>query len=313
MSSDDRTREVPKDGADANLAPSDEGQDFLVPAADTPMERLAITLVKHGTQFAQTMRLCTPADLGQVIKPFVCMEHEQLSPFERQGGRLRPFSGVAALTLVLTGAADFEDTTGNKGRLAAGGFAWLMSGRGIWQAAERQSQEITRIFRLGIALRPSAEEVVARSKYIVPPAVPQEGPVRVVLGRLGAVAGALDEPEDINVFHVRLQQGQRWRYTPPLGHDVSWIAVDRGRLRVRSAQSSEAVRSGELAVFDESSGLLCMRSEEVTSFVIGSSKRHPYPLVFDRFSVHTTNDAMSRAKGEIARVGRELLAQGRIP
>ena len=309
MSSDERMREMPNDGADGNPSPGYEGQDFSTPAANPS----TITLVKQGTQFGQTTRLCTAADLGQEIKPFVCMEHEQLSPYERPGGRLRPFSGVAVLTLVLSGAAEFEDTTGNKGRLAAGGVSWLMSGRGVWQAASRQSQEITRIFRIAIALRSSAEQYIARSRYIVPSEVPHKGPVRAILGRLGTMVGALDEPEDINVFHVRLHAGQRWRYSPPLGHTVSWIAVDRGRLRVQRALSSDVVRSGQLAVFEESGELLNVHSEDVTSFVIGSSKQHPHPLVFDRFSVHTTQDAMGRAKGEIARLGRELLAQGRIP
>jgi len=313
MSSDERMRATTPDGAGENAKRDEDGQDFGTSTGDVPTQRRAITLVKHGTQFAQTMRLCTAADLGQAIKPFVCIEHEQLSPFERPGGRLRPFSGMAVLTLVLSGAAEFEDTTGNKGRLAAGGVAWLMSGRGVWQAAALHSQEITRIFRIGIALRSSAEDVVARSRYVVPSAVPHEGPVRAILGRLGSLPGALDEPEDINVFHVRLHQGQRWRYSPPLGHTVGWIAVDRGRLRVQHGQSSGAVQSGELAVFEESRGLLRMHAEDATSFVIGSSNRHPHPLVFDRFSVHTTQDAMNSAKGEIARVGRELLAHGRIP
>lgn len=207
MSPDERMREMPKDDADGSPVPGDEAQDSCMPAADGPMTRRSITLVKNGTQFAQSMRLCTAADLGQVIKPFVCMEHEQLSPYERPGGRLRPFSGVAVLTLVLSGAAEFDDTTGNKGRLAAGGVAWLVSGRGVWQAAALQSQEITRIFRVGIALRSSSEDLSARSRYIAPCAVPQEGPVRVVLGRLGTMGGALDKPEDIYVFQCACTKG----------------------------------------------------------------------------------------------------------
>jgi len=82
---------------------------------------------------------------------------------------------------------------------------------------------------------------------------------------------------------------------------------------VQHAFSTDAVQSCDLAVFEESSRSLRVYSEVATSFVVGSSKQHPYPLVFDRFSVHTTRDAMLRAKGEIARTGRELLAQGRIP
>jgi len=313
VNSEEGVRELSKDGADGNPAFGEEGQEAGTSAAESPLERRPIAWVKHGTPFGPSTRLCTAADLGQVLKPFVCMEHEQVNPYERPGGRLRPFSGMAVLTLVLSGTVEFEDTTGNASRLGAGGVAWLMSGLGVWQAATRQSGAIARILRIGIALGASAEEAIPRSRYIVPSAVPEAGPVRVILGRTEGMAGALDEPEDINVLHVRLHRGQRWWHCPPLDHKIAWIAVDRGRLRVQHAQSNDIVQYGELAGFEESRGLLRFHAEEVTSFVVGSSRRHPHPLVFDRFSVHTTHEAMSRAKGEIARIGRGLLAQGRVP
>jgi hypothetical protein len=85
-------------------------------------------------------------------------------------------------------------------------------------------------------------------------------------------------------------------------------------LRSQCTQSREAIRRGELAIFEQATGgMIAVRFEGITSFVVGSSRSHPYPLVFDRFSVHAEQDAMTTSRGEIARVGREPLAHGRIP
>ena len=307
-------RELPRDGVEGNPTPGDEARDSFTSSVEGARKRRSIALVTPGMLFAQTVRLCTAADFEQAIKPFVCLEHERLNPHERPYGRPRPYSGMAVLHLVLSGVAWFDDTTGNNGRLAAGGVAWLMSGRGAWQAAVPQSEEIARIFRMGIALPPAMEGLSAQSQYVAPSRSPQEGPVRVILGRYGTLTGALDTPQGINIFHVRLQGGQRWLYSPPPGHTISWIVVDRGRLRSRGAQSRKVIPQGQLAIFEEAvSGVIAVQSEGASSFVVGSSKKHLYPLVFDRFSVHTEQYAMIKAKGVIARAGRELLAHGRIP
>ena len=292
--------------------PGDDARDSGMPSAGSPMKRRPIVSVSPGALFARTVRLCTAADFGQAIKPFVCLEHEPLYPQEPRLGHPRPYSGMAVLHLVLSGVVWFDDTTGNEGRLEAGGFAWLMSGRGAWQAAAPRSQEIARIFRLGIALPPHLEGLCARSRYIAPSAVPQQGPVRVVLGRYGTMARALDMLPNINVFHVQLRSGQRWLYSPPPDHPTCWIAVDRGRLRSQRERSRATIHQGELAIFGEAGETISVKSEGITSFIVGSSGKHPYPLLFDRFSVHTEPAAMTRAKGTIARTGRELLAHGRI-
>jgi redox-sensitive bicupin YhaK (pirin superfamily) len=287
---------------------------ILCPSTAGATQRRSIASVTPGVLFAQAVRLCTPADFGQSLKPFVCLEYEPLYPHARPHGHPRPYSGMAVLHLVLSGAVRFDDTTGNDGRLAAGGVAWLMSGCGAWQAAAPRSETTARIFRLGIALPPELEGLSAQSQYVAPSAAPQKGPVRVILGRYGTVAGALDTPPNVNVFHVQLHGGQRWLYSPPTGQTTSWIVVDRGRLRAQCEQSLGTIHQGELAIFEEAAGgMIAVQSEGTTSFIVGSSSKHPYPLIFDRFSVHTEQGAMTKAKGVIARAGRKLLARGRIP
>src|SRR5262249_51422681 len=111
----------------------------------------------------------------------------------------------------------------------------------------------------------------------------------------------------INYFHVRLKNGERWRYAPPASHTVAWLAVDRGALR-----APEAIQEGELAVFEPSEGAIDLRADGDTSFVFGSAPRHPHPLVLGYYSVHTSAHALERGEAEIARIGEELRKQGRL-
>jgi len=151
------------------------------------------------------------------------------------------------------------------------------------------------------------ENSPAESQYIPPAAVQQFGPVRVLLGRYGSAGSPIRAPEGIDYFHVRLKDGEKWRYVPPAGHSVAWLSVDKGRLG-----SSEPIYAGQLAVFEESGGAIELQADGVTSFVIGSAIKHPHPLVLGRYSVHTNAEALAQGEGEIRRIGGRLRAAGRL-
>src|SRR4029079_785568 len=119
------------------------------------------------------------------------------------------------------------------------------------------------------ALPPSEENAAPESQYIAPAAVQEDGPVRVILGSFGRARSAIRAPTGINYFHVRLQNGERWRYEPPAGHDVAWLAVDQGQL-----WSHERIDAEQIAVFEESNGAIEVQAQGDTSFVFGSSIKH---------------------------------------
>jgi redox-sensitive bicupin YhaK (pirin superfamily) len=129
----------------------------------------------------------------------------------------------------------------------------------------------------------------------------------VILGRHGRASSPIRAPEGIDYFHVRLKNGDKWRYAPPAGHSVFWLSVDKGRLR-----SSETIHAGQLAVFEESGGAIELQAEGVTSFVIGSAIKHPHPLVLGKYSVHTSAEALAQGQAEIQRIGQRLRAEGRL-
>jgi len=104
-----------------------------------------------------------------------------------------------------------------------------------------------------------------------------------------------------------LKDGRRWRYAPPEGHNVAWLAVDAGGLR-----SPAPIGAGELAVFEESDGAIELEADGDTSFVLGSAIKHPHPLVLGYYSVHTSAAALAQGEAEINRIGERLRAAGRL-
>ncbi len=106
---------------------------------------------------------------------------------------------------------------------------------------------------------------------------------------------------------MKLADGESWRYQPPAGHPVAWVANSRGKLHV-----SGVVLDQEVAVFEESDAPLDSVAQGETEFVLGSAAKHPHELVLGYYSVHTSQDALDRGEAEIRRIGEGLRARGEI-
>jgi redox-sensitive bicupin YhaK (pirin superfamily) len=278
-------------------------------APDTPVSAGArrIALRSNGRRHGPITRLVSPSDIGELIKPFVFLDHFEIVPRPQPLFGIHPHSGIATLTVVLRGSLVYEDTTGKTGTVETGGLEWMKAGNGVWHDGGATLGEPLRGFQLWVALPSSDENAPPESQYIAPDAVQEDGPVRVILGRYGQARSAIRAPEGINYFHVRLKDGQRWRYAPPEGHTVAWLAVDKGKLR-----SPEPIGEGQLAVFEESDAPFELEADADTSFVLGSGIKHPHPLVLGYYSVHTSGATLAQGEAEINRIGQRLRAAGRL-
>jgi redox-sensitive bicupin YhaK (pirin superfamily) len=266
-----------------------------------------IALKTRGRRHGPITRLVSPSDIGELIKPFVFLDHAEVAPRPEPLFGIHPHSGIATLTVVLRGGVAYEDTTGRKGSVPTGGLEWMKAGNGVWHDGGPAPGEPLRAFQLWVALPPSEENAPPESQYIAPDAVPDEGPVRVLLGSYGQGRSPIRAPAGINYLHVRLKDGQRWRYAPPEGHSVAWLAVDKGDLR-----SPEPIGEGQLAVFEESGVPIELEADGDASFVLGSAIKHPHPLVLGYYSVHTSKAALAQGEAEINRIGQRLRAAGRL-
>jgi redox-sensitive bicupin YhaK (pirin superfamily) len=269
----------------------------------SPLASRAIVFRTRGRRHGPVTRLVSPSDIGELIKPFVFLDLFDISATGAPNFGWHPHSGIATLTVVHEGAIEYQDTTGAKGVLAAGGIEWMRAGRGVWHTGAALQQ--AKGFQLWIALPTELEHASSQSHYLSAGEVTEENPVRVILGSHGRSKSAIHTPQRINYLDVQLAAGERWIYQPPSDHEVAWLAVSQGALLTPAP-----VAAGELAVFEESNAALILQADSPARFVIGSAARHPHELVLGRYSVHTTPAALLAGESEIQRIGLQLAADG---
>jgi redox-sensitive bicupin YhaK (pirin superfamily) len=258
-----------------------------------------IVLRTRGYRHGAITRLVSPSDIGEFIKPFVFLDLFDISAAAAPNFGWHPHSGIATLTVLHQGAIEYQETTGAKGILPAGGVEWMRAGGGVWHTGAALQQ--AKGFQLWIALPAELENLPSQSHYLSPDQVPEERPARVILGSYGRAQSAISSPMRINYLDVQLAAGERWTYQPPLDHEVAWLAVSDGTIR-----APEPVSAGEFVAFEESSGALAIQADRASRFVLGSAAKHPHDLVLGSYSVHTTRAALAAGESQIQRIGNQL-------
>jgi len=263
----------------------------------------AIALRTRGHRHGPITRLVSPSDIGEIIKPFVFLDLFDLSVSRAPNFGWHPHSGIATLTVVHEGAIEYQETTGVKGIIPAGGVEWMRAGSGVWHTGAATQQ--AKGFQLWIALPEELENSPSQSQYLSTDQVSEEGPARVILGSYGRAKSAILSPPRINYLDVQLAAGESWTYEPPLDHEVAWLAVSEGSLL-----TPDPVSAGEFVAFDESNGALFIQADRASRFVLGSAAKHPHELVLGHYSVHTSHAALVAGESQIQRIGNQLVAAG---
>jgi redox-sensitive bicupin YhaK (pirin superfamily) len=262
-----------------------------------------IALRTRGQRHGPITRLVSPSDIGEFIKPFVFLDLFDISAAAAPNFGWHPHSGIATLTLLHEGAIEYQETTGVKGVLPAGGIEWMRAGGGVWHTGAALQQ--AKGFQLWIALPEELENSTSQSHYLSADQVPEEKPARIILGSHGRAKSAIHSPERINYLDVQLAAGERWTYEPPLDHEVAWLAVSEGTIR-----TPEPVSAGEFVAFEESNEPIAIQADRASRFVLGSAAKHPHDLVLGHYSVHTTHAALAAGESQIQRIGNQFLADG---
>lgn len=268
-----------------------------------PVAKRSIVLRTKGSRHGPITRLVSPSDVGEFIKPFVFLDLFDISASNAPNFGWHPHSGIATLTLLHQGAIEYQETTGVKGILAAGGIEWMRAGGGVWHTGAALGQ--AKGFQLWIALPEELETAPSQSHYLSESQVPAEEPARIILGSYGRARSAIHSPQGINYLDVQLAAGERWTYQPPLHHEVAWLAVSDGTIR-----TPELVSAGEFVAFAESNSALSIGAETASRFVLGSAAKHPHDLVLGHYSVHTSRAALAAGESEIQRIGNHLHTAG---
>ena len=254
----------------------------------------------RGRRHGPIVRLVSPSDLGELIKPFVFLDFFDVAAGAAPAFGFHPHSGIATLSLLLEGGFDYEDSTGAKGTMAPQGVEWMQAGGGVWHTGQGTGERM-KGYQLWVALPPHLEMSAAASQYLGHERFQSGGPARVILGEFGGARSPISPPAPINYLDVRLAAGEVWRYDPPPGHDVAWIAVHEGEVL-----TPDAVAAGELAIFAEGPSAIAFQARQDSSFVLGSAAKHPHELVLGDYSVHTSADALAAGEANIRHIASDL-------
>jgi|SRR5579863_6406775 len=213
---------------------------------DVKPQARRIALLRNGVRHGSITRLITPWDIGELTQPFVFLGYSELATGLQPVLGIDPDHNMAIVTHVL-------------------------------------SHEPLRTFQLWIGLPPSHDSAMTRNRCRTSRRVclesqqaQEDGPVRVMLGEFGRARSALAPiVPALNYFHVRLKDRQSWRYRAPEGHNVTWLAIDRGILW---SQDGERICWEQIALFGDSQGEIEVHAEGDVSFVLGSARRRAHPL-----------------------------------
>jgi len=266
-----------------------------------------VALRTRGHAHGAITRLMSPGDVGELIKPFVFLDYFEADAADAPKFGFHPHSGIATLTLILSGQAFYKETTGREGIIDTGGVEWMRASSGVWHTGGLHGKNRGKGFQLWVAMPPELELAEPHSQYLDASAFQTVGPARIIMGDYAGQKSIVAAPAGMIYLDVRLKAGERWSFTPPKGHTVAWVAVHEGKV-----STVEQISSGELTVFEESEDEIRFEAISDAAFVLGSAIKHPYDLVTGYYSVHTNVAALAQGERNIAQIGRRLHDQGVI-
>src|SRR5690348_9505487 len=142
----------------------------------------SIVLRTRGRSHGAITRLISPGDIGELVKPFVFLDYFEADPENAPTFGFHPHSGIATLTLILTGQAFYRETTDREGIIEAGGVEWMRASGGVWHTGGMAGKERIKGFQLWVALPPSLELAEAEGQYLNASEFVFAGPARVIAG-----------------------------------------------------------------------------------------------------------------------------------
>ncbi|WP_085690550.1 MULTISPECIES: pirin family protein [unclassified Pseudomonas] len=278
-------------------------------AEKTTVQLRQITHRTHGRRNGPAVRLMSPSDFGQILKPFVFLDF-----FDMQGppfvGELHPHSGIATLSYLIDGRMDLIDPDGTTVVLPSGGVEWMQAGRGMWHGGSVGDENHGRVrgFQLWVALPPESELGPTFSAFQKSEDIVSTGPAQVLLGSYGNARSAIDAPSPMNFLAVTLKAGARWTYVSPSGHTVLWVSNVEGRLLA----NGEELQPEELVAFERCSQPVHFEALTDTQLILGSAVPHNHDLALGYYSVHTSPQALKVGEAHIQTIGRQLVEEGRL-
>ena len=270
-----------------------------------------VTTTHQGHRHGPITRVFSPSDLGQQLKPFIFLDYLDTPLQGDFGFGFHPHSGIATLTHQLDADVDYEDTSGQKGIVKAGGIEWMKAGSGVWHKGKPTGSEHAHGFQLWVALPAGIEDEPSEGQYLPPERIEHADNTRVLTGQYQTAQGHVNTPTDMNYFYIDLSTQAEWAFTTPAHHNVAWCYVQKGSVVV----DGQTYFANTLLIFEEDTAhpiQLSSAPESTSAVLFGSAQRHAYNLVQGPYSVHTSAEALHKGEQQIQTIYQSLIKQNKI-
>ncbi len=267
--------------------------------------------------------------LGQHVSPFLLLDYAgpaefkpASSPDEKRGVGTHPHRGFETVTIVYQGEVAHQDSTGSGGTIGPGDVQWMTAASGILHEefhspAFTQAGGTLEMVQLWVNLPAKDKMAAPRYQGIVDAQIPAvalpggAGSVRVIAGDYAGHQGPAQTFTPVNVWDVRLGQGQQAELSLPAGHTAA-VVVLHGTLLVngevaREAQMVLLERDGQGLSLEANSDavLLVLSGEPINEPIAGHG---PFVMNTQAEIATAMADFSAGRFGQISRIGQAAVS-----
>jgi len=245
------------------------------------------------SDYKNATRCLISSQIGHQVKPFVSLDVVKASELSATDSLTVADAGTAVIIFLMSGTADFSDSTHKHGSLQENDVLWILAGSGVHYSL-RPTTEDCMMVKLRIALSPALECAPAQTAYINAMLVEQDGPAGVLLGQCDNARSQLALPALINYLVVNLTSGQSWIYEPSVNHPIAWVAVIHGEVKT----SDRLVTSGEVIVYERSNRAIVFSAQQDSIFLLGTSQEYMYDLAVEKYPTSSVIETVELSQFE---------------
>jgi redox-sensitive bicupin YhaK (pirin superfamily) len=210
-----------------------------------------------------------------------------------------PHRGFETVTYMLAGAMRHQDHVGNQGELVAGSVQWMTAGRGIIHSEMPQQKDgLMWGFQLWVNLPARDKMTAPRYQDIAPPRIPEvelaEGVrARVIAGEAGGQRGPVEGIATQPLYlDVRMAPRASASLPLPVGHSA-FVHVYEGQVTLGSADASQELTAGQLAVLGDGERLSIATGEAPARFLVLAARPLGEPIArYGPFVMNTREEIL---------------------
>ncbi len=240
--------------------------------------------------------------LGEHISPFLMLDYAGPHIFDPadqpRGVGQHPHRGFETVTIVYEGEVEHRDSTGAGGVIGPGDVQWMTAASGILHEefhsrAFTEKGGVLEMVQLWVNL-PARDKMAAPGYQAILgrhiPSVPLPGgagSVRVIAGDYRGHRGPARTFTPIDVWDVRLRDGQRTALTLPEGRTLA-VVVLAGEIKANGIQEA---REAEIVLFDRKGGGITLEATGDAKLLVLSGAPLDEPVAaYGPFVMNTTEE-----------------------